>query len=182
MIIGLTGTIASGKGAVVEYLKSKGFKHYSSSDLLKEMLAKQHKPLTREYLSALADELIKEHPGGILSLSLERAKKDGAKDFILEAIHRIKEADFIKSIGGKIIGVDADLKIRYERTIARKEGEKDQVTFEQFVEHSKREDEGERHLTNNIRAVLEQADGIIINNGSLEELHRNVDELLPHLQ
>lgn len=178
MIIGIAGTLGAGKGTVVEYLKSKGFTHYSSSGILKEILTERGNPHTRDYMSALADELIAARPGGVLALSLERAKKDGAEDFVLEAIHRTSEADFIRSVGGKIIGVDADIKVRYERTVVRADGDKDRVTFEQFVEHSEREDEGKRHLTNNIRAVLNSADAIVMNNGTLEELHAQIDAVL----
>lgn len=178
MIIGIAGTLASGKGAVVEYLKAKGFKHYSSSGILKEILVERGQPLTRDYMSALAEELLATHEGGILGLSFERAEKDGATDFVLEAIHRISEADFVRSRGGKILGVDADMKVRYERTLARGDGAKDQVTYEQFVEHSAREEEGKRNLTSNIRAVLDGADMVIMNDGTLEELQAKVDEAL----
>ena len=178
MIIGIAGTIAAGKGAVVEYLKSKGFKHYSSSDTLKEILKERGNPLTRDYMSSLAEELLAKYKGGILELNLERAEKGGETDLVLEAIHRMSEADFVRSRDGKIIGVDADIRIRYERTIARGDGEKDAVTFEQFVEHSAREDEGKRQLTSNIKSVIDTADAVIQNNGTVEELQRQVDEVL----
>jgi dephospho-CoA kinase len=80
-----------------------------------------------------------------------------------------------------IIGVDADLRTRYDRTHARKEGEKDEVTFEQFVEHAKREDEGATGTGPNIRAVLATADGMIENNGTIDDLHSRVDYLLTTL-
>ena len=36
MIIGITGTLGAGKGAVVEFLKQKDFKHYSVRNFLIE--------------------------------------------------------------------------------------------------------------------------------------------------
>lgn len=182
MIIGIAGTIGSGKGTIVEYLKQKGFAHYSSSNILKEILTKRGHPHTREYLSNLAEELLSEYPGGVLSLSLDRARKDGAKDFVLEAIHRMSEAEFVRSVGGKILGIDADIEVRYERISARKEGEKDAVTFEQFVESSAREDEGKRHLVSNIKSVINTADAVVTNNGTLEELHAQIDAVLEKLK
>jgi dephospho-CoA kinase len=181
MIIGIAGTIGSGKGTVVEYLQKKGFKDYSSSGILKEMLTERGDPHTREYMADLAEELIATHPGGILSISLERARKDGAADFILEAIHRQSEADFVRRMGGKILGIDADIQLRYARTRARNEGEKDAVTLEQFTESSAREDEGKRHLTSNIASVIETADAIILNNGTLDELHAEIEQALTKL-
>lgn len=181
MIIGIAGTLAAGKGTVVDYLKSKGYGHYSASGMLKQILVERGQPLTRTYLSPLADELAAEYKGGVLQLSYERAQKDGLTNFILEAIHRPKEAAYVRSIGGVILGVDADLQTRYDRTLSRGDGEKDNVTFEQFVEHSKREDEGASGTGPNIRAVLNSADAVILNNGSLEELHQQVDAALEKL-
>ncbi len=177
MIIGITGTIGAGKGTVVEYLKSKGFSHYSSSGILKDLLRERGLPPTRTHLSPLADELMTTYLGGVLSLSHERAQVEGAKDYILEAIHRESEAEYVRSIGGVIWGVDADLDKRFERTVKRGEGEKDQVTYEQFVEHAKREDEGEGSKAN-IRQVLQKADMVFANNGTPEELFAQVDAAL----
>jgi hypothetical protein len=88
MIIGIAGTLASGKGAVVEYLKSKGFAHYSSSGTLKRILTERSLPLTRTYMSPLADELSAAQEGGVLGMNLEQAEKDGMTNVVLEAIHR----------------------------------------------------------------------------------------------
>jgi dephospho-CoA kinase len=182
MILGITGTLASGKGTVVDYLVArKGFGHYSVSGILKEILTERGQPLTRPYMSSLADELMKEHEGGILYLAHEQAKADGHEDYILESIHRPSEAEYVRSIGGHIFGVDADLRTRFERTLSRKEGAKDEVTFEEFVEHTKREEEGVDGTGPNIRAVLNGADAVFMNNGTLEELHQQIDEALTKL-
>jgi dephospho-CoA kinase len=178
MIIGITGTLGAGKGTVVEYLKSKGFTHYSSSRILKEILAERGLPATRTNMSKLSDELTAKQPGGVLHLSYERALKDGAMDFVFESIHRVSEAEYIRSIGGVVFGVDADMKKRYERAVKRKEGEKDNVTFEQFVSDTKREEEGLTGTGPNIRAVLKDAEAVLTNNGTQEELFAQVEKAL----
>ncbi len=178
MIIGIVGTLGAGKGTVVEYLKQKGFDHYSSSDILREISKERGVVDTRENLSALADELQKKLLGGILQESYERAKRIGSENFILEAIHRVGEATYLHSVGGVLIGVDADIRVRYERIIKRKEGTKDNVTFEQFVNDTEREDEGQTGKGPHIRAVLKMADYIVENNGTLEELHAQIEEVL----
>jgi dephospho-CoA kinase len=182
MIIGITGTLAAGKGTVVEYLKQRGFAHYSASGELKRILAERGLPLTREYMSPLASELSAEYAGGVLHIIHDRADKEGVADYILEAIHRESEAAYVRSIGGHIFGVDADLHTRFERTMKRKEGAKDDVTFEQFVEHSKREDEGHGGTGPNIRAVLKGADAVFMNDGSLEQLHSQIDSALSEIR
>jgi dephospho-CoA kinase len=182
MIIGIAGTLGAGKGTVVEYLKSKGFMHYSSSDILKEILKERGQPLTRDYMSPLADELGEKYTGGILHLSHERATEHGAKNYVLEAIHRVSEAEYIRSLGGFILGVDAELQKRYKRTIKRKDGEKDNVSYEKFLENVRREDEGQAGGGPNIRAVLKTADAMIENSGTLAELQAQVEAALKKLE
>lgn len=182
MIIGIAGTIGAGKGTVVEYLKKRGFGHYSASAVLRGLLREQGLPETREYMSPLADELMEKYPGGVLYFAHQQAETAGMKDYILEALHRESEAEYVRSLGGVIIGVDADLKTRYERTVHRGEGEKDDVTFEEFLEHAKREDEGETGTGPNIRAVLQDADAVLMNDGTIEELHAQIDRALEELR
>ncbi|MFM2330716.1 MAG: hypothetical protein RLZZ26_223 [Candidatus Parcubacteria bacterium] len=182
MIVGIAGTIGAGKGTVVEYLIQKGFSHYSSSDTLRGILTGRGLPHTRVNLSALADELLAERRGGVLAYSFEQAQKDGAKDMILEAIHRMSEADYVRSIGGVILGVDADLQTRYDRIHKRQDGEKDNVTFEQFSTDARNEDDGKGPTGSNIRSVLASVDATITNNGTVEELRAQVDEVLAKIQ
>lgn len=181
MILGITGTIGAGKGTVVEYLKQRGFAHYSSSGILKEILAGRGLPATRLNMSMLADELMREYEGGVLQVSHERAQAEGKTDYILEAIHRESEAAYVRSLGGHILGVDADIATRYERSVRRGEGEKDNVTFEEFLQNSKREDDGRGETGANIRAVMRGADVILTNDGTFEELVAQIDEALVKL-
>lgn len=178
MILGIAGTIGAGKGTVVEYLKTKGFAHYSSSGVLGEIAAERGIEPTRSNLSQLANELMAEHDGGVLYFSHQRALEAGHKDYILESLHRVSEGEYIKSIGGIILGVDADVHTRYDRAIARKEGMKDNVTLEQFLADSEREDNGKTGSGPNIKAVIKMADYTIMNDGTMEELHKAVDEFI----
>jgi len=184
MIIGIAGTIGSGKGTVVEYLRARGFAHYSVSKLLGELVEKEGNPKTRDFLSPMATRLQNEYPGGAVEKTYrEKFLIENPAHAILESIHRQTEADFLRSVGGKIIGVDANLETRYKRTSLRNEGEKDHVTFEEFKKHAHVEDDGGGDTTrdNNIRAVLNSADAVISNNGTLEELHAQIDEVLKQI-
>jgi len=178
MIIGIAGTLGAGKGTVVEYLKQKGFTHYSSSGTLGRILEARGESTARENLSNLANELSKEFPGGILQMSHQFAVEADDIDYILESIHRVREAEYVQSIGGIILGVDADIETRYARITQRQEGEKDKVTFEQFVADAKREEEGATGSGPNIRAVIATADFVVMNNGTLESLHSQIDSFL----
>ncbi len=139
MIIGITGSLGGGKGTVVEYLKEKGFSHYSVSGELKRMLDERGKSAERINLSAMAEEMSQKYQGGILEAIYEKIKSNGDTDVILESIHRESEAGYLRSEGAVILGVDADTKVRYERAIKRQEGDKDNVTYEQFLADIARE-------------------------------------------
>jgi dephospho-CoA kinase len=182
MIIGIAGTLGAGKGTVVDYLKSKGFAHYSSSDTLIKILVERNLPVDRENMSILANELSENLPGGILNSSHKMAQQAGEKNCVLEALHRVSEGEYIQEIGGLILGVDADLKIRYDRISQRGDSAKDNVTFDQFSEDSKREDDGATGTGPNIRAVIKKADHTIMNDGTIEELHTKVEEWLQGLE
>ncbi len=178
MIIGIAGTLGAGKGTVVAYLTSKGFAHYSSSTILGQILTERGIESTRENLSELANELMRQYEGGILHYSHELAKKNADTQYILESLHRVSEGEYIKKIGGVILGVDADVRVRYERTQARQEGKKDEVTYEEFLADSAREDEGKTGSGPNIKAVIKMADYVIENNTTIADLHTSIDDFL----
>jgi dephospho-CoA kinase len=181
MIIGLAGTIGSGKGTVVDYLKAKGFVQYSSSALLGELVSKEGNPKIRDFLSPMATRLQQEYPGGVVEKNYrEKYLQEMPENAIFEALHRQSEANFIKSIGGIVIGVDADFNTRYERITKRHEGEKDEVTFDEWKTQVELEENGggDASRDNNIRKVVDSADYQLNNDGTVEELHVTIEKVL----
>lgn len=175
MLIGIVGTLGSGKGTVVEYLKQKGYTHYSASAYLRQVLEARGIEVNRDAYSKLAGELRFLDPAGLVRALYEQVIADGKKNIIIEALHDDGEANFIKEMGGVLLGVDADMMTRYDRIIIRGT-EKDAVTFEEFTRQIEREETGSAF--HNIRSVLSTVDYTIENNGSLAELHTKVDDFL----
>lgn len=182
MIIGIVGTLGSGKGTVVGYLvEKKGFTHYSSSGLLKKMLEARGEFVDRDALAKLAREIRSKDAAGVPKLTYEQVQKDHPENAILEALHTIGEVEFVRSIGGIIFGVDADKDVRFTR-ISKRGSIKDNVSYEKFLEQTKREeDSASDEAGHNIRGAIEIADYVITNNGSLEELHTQIDEVLKRI-
>ena len=60
MIIGLTGTISSGKSTVAEILIKKGFEHHTYSDILRLEAKKRNIEPTRQNLQKLGNKLKEE--------------------------------------------------------------------------------------------------------------------------
>jgi len=180
MIVGITGTNGAGKGTVVDYLvEQRGFAHYSVREFLIEEIERRGLPVDRSAMRDVANELRREHgPAYVVQTLFERAKAAG-KDAVIESIRAVGEAEFLQSVGAKIVAVDADKPIRYDRAITRG-SHTDKVTFEEFVLQEDREMAGTEPWDMNINGVMQMADIRIENNGSLEKLHQQIENLFAH--
>ncbi len=178
MIIGITGTNGAGKGAVVEYMVSeKGFSHYSARTVILEELRNRHLPLTRAHMRDVANDLRKEHGTAYVIERLYELAKGDTKA-VIESVRTIGEAEFLKEKQALIFAVDADRKIRYER-VANKEGfEMTHMSFEDFCAIEDREMSSSDPWDMNVFGVMQISNAHILNNGSVEELHAQVEEAL----
>ena len=179
MIIGITGTDGAGKGEVVAYLiEKKGFIHYSARQLFIEEITRQGLPMDREHMRLVANALRRERGNDMLVTTyLARIKEAGTKDGIIESIRARAEAETLQSQGGILLAVDADPQLRYERITARA-SESDAVSFESFVAHEALEMNDPDPNGMQKAAVMAMADYTIMNNGTLEELHAQIEEVL----
>jgi dephospho-CoA kinase len=75
------------------------------------------------------------------------------------------------------MAVDADQKIRFER-IKKRGSEKDNVTWEEFVNQEKIESESTDPNKQNLIACRNVADYVINNNGSIGQLESQVNIFL----
>ena len=178
MIIGLTGSFGAGKGAVVEYLvQKKGFTHYSASGFLKEEIVRRGIEVNRDSMIAVGNELRMTHgPSYIVDSLYERAQNAGG-NAVIEALRATAEVQRVKELGGFVIGIDADPKLRYDRSIARG-SEKDHVSFEKWSAQEKEESNATDPNKQNIFGSLKESNVVLVNNGSLEELQAQIESTL----
>ncbi|HWB34053.1 MAG TPA: AAA family ATPase [Candidatus Paceibacterota bacterium] len=177
MIIGITGTNGAGKGTVVEYLKSKGFKHFSARDIFVEEIKKRGLPVNRDSMIVVSNDLRAQRGAGFFAESAIEYAQQHNEDVVAESIRSIGEAEHLKKNGAALWAVDADTKTRYDRVIKRM-SETDQVSFEKFVENEKQEWENTDPTKQNLKAVIAMADAVITNNGTQEELFAQVEAAL----
>lgn len=182
MIFGITGTNGGGKGTVVDYLRDeKGFTHYSVRDLIIEEVKKRGLPLDRVQIGDTGTALRREQePAYFVNTFMERAKNAGQTNVVIESIRTVTEARRIQELGGKIIAIDAPVDIRYAR-ITERGSTTDHVTFEQFREQEDREytakdDSDPTQMS--VLKVMDIADYVLVNEGSLEEIHEKIEEIL----
>ena len=181
MILGITGTNGAGKGTVVEYLKTKGFEHFSARALLVEEIERRGLPVDRTSMREVGNELRKTYgPAYIIETLYARAKEAGG-DALVESVRAVAEARFLKEQGARIIAVDADRKSRYERIVARGTAT-DTLSFEEFCKQEDREMNAPDEWDMNVFGVMARADYTITNDGTVEELRAKVDEILADLR
>lgn len=182
-IIGITGTIGSGKGTVVEYLKGKyGFKHYSARAFISEEIARRGLPDIRDNMRLVANELRTTHGSSYVAEQLyERALTIGG-DFVLESLRSSGEITALRSKPQPffLLAVDADPEIRYNRILLRKSST-DNISFEKFLE----QEEKEMHDTSpgglNITECMMMADGRVTNNQDIISLYAQIDRIIAPL-
>lgn len=177
MIIGITGTNGAGKGTVVEYLKTKGFRHFSARSFFAGEVEKRGFPVNRDTITEVANDLrAKYGPGYFTEEALKRADVLGG-DVVIESIRSVGEAAYLKEQGATLWAVDADRKVRYERVVLRG-SETDHVSFEEFTAHEEREMHNSDSTKQNIAGVIDMADVVITNNGNQDGLYAQVEEAL----
>jgi dephospho-CoA kinase len=180
MLIGITGTNGSGKGAVVEYLVSKkGFSRYSGRSVILEEVEARHLPSKRGVMRDVANELRKEHgPAYIMEKLYDMAKDD--TNAVLESVRTIGEAEFLKSKNAFIIAVDAKKETRYERVLSMSH-DVAPISFQDFSLMEDREMSSSEPWDMNVFGVMQLANARVTNDGTLEELQMQVDAVLARL-
>jgi len=178
IILGLIGEKGSGKGTVSDYLISQyGAVHYGTSKILRRTLEDLYVPVSRDNMVKLALVLKEGYgPSVIIDSLIQDMEKNGSDIIIADGIRMHGDVEpFRKKYGNNffLIYVTADLRLRYERTKKRKEKEgEDKATFEEFLEE-------EGRLTEvSIHEIGRQANFKLNNNGTSEELKKQVDDMM----
>lgn len=171
MFIGITGTFGAGKGTVAKFFVSKGFKHYSSSDLICEYLDKEKLDHTRQNMITMANKLRAQYGTGfIVETFLKRAKD---QDAVMESIRSLGEVEELRKHNGILLAVDAPIEQRYKRILKRKSS-KDLIDFQTFKE----QEESEMHGSGpkqQIIACINEADFHIDNKYTIQELYKKLE-------
>jgi len=178
MIIGITGTDGAGKGTAVEYLKTKGFTHYSAREFIVAEIERQTLPVTRNQMRLTANQMRAEHGNEyVIKQAYEQAAAAGITNAVIESVRAAAEAKYLKSQGGILLAVDANPELRYERVQARRSAS-DQVTYEQFLEQEALEKNDPDPNGMQKAIVMEMADYTIMNDGTVAELEKQIETFL----
>jgi dCMP deaminase len=176
----MTGKNGSGKTAVCEYLKSRGFAYRSLSDEIRKEIERRGLKTDREVLIDVGNALRSEFGPGVLA---ERILSGLGNDqnYVIDSIRNLAEVEALRKHGNfTLLGLEASPEIRFQRS--RERGRENPAgTLEQFLEEESRELDSDNPAQQQLNATLAAADHTISNDGTLEALHQSLDRLLPPL-
>jgi len=178
-IIGITGTLGAGKGTIVDYLVSKhGFTHYSVRGYLIGVLQKRGMEVNRDTLTQTANELRAQNSPSFIAEELYLEAMKSGKNCIIESIRTVGEVKALQAKGGfSLYSVDTDRKIRYERIVLRA-SETDHISFDTFAANEERELSSSDPNKQNLNACMQLADFHFTNNGTFDDLYRQIDAVV----
>jgi dCMP deaminase len=176
MIIGLTGRNASGKGAVADFLCSKGFIFYSLSDVIRDEVSRSGLEITRENLISTGRSLRATHGTCYLAERiLQRLGSD--QNYVIDSFrHPDEVATFRSRSDFSLLAVTAEPATRFER-IKKRSRESDPGTMEAFLELEDKEASSQEREGQNLTATEAMADFVVENDSTLEDLHKKLAEI-----
>ncbi len=182
MIIGITGTVGAGKKTVVEYLvKKHQFKRYSVEDFLIRELTKRDLDINDANMVALSNTLrIENSPNYVIEELFSMAQNNNCNS-VIESLETVREVEAAKDMGDfYLLAIDSNMRIRYERTQMNSDPERF-VSFEDFQRREKQESGSTNPTKRNLFSCIEVADFVINNNGTLEELSQEIEEICKNI-
>lgn len=176
LILGLAGEMACGKGTVAKYIGEKyhGGSHRFST-MLRDVLDRLHLEKSRENMQKISQILRDNFGDDLLArVIFEDVKNDQSEIVAIDGIRRMPDIKYLKELSQfKLVYLEADMEKRYERIIKRGENADDNnKSFEQF----QKEHQNEAELR--IKDLKNYADFVADNNGTIEELYRQIDEII----
>jgi dephospho-CoA kinase len=177
-VIGAIGQNGSGKDEVLKYLRLKhGVPFLSTGDVVREIASGEGVEPTRENLGKISDRYFREFGKGyFVRLLADKIRQTGWKIAGISGIRSLDDVSILKDIFGQdfiLINVYVtDPHVRYGRMTGRGE-DRDPHSFEEFL----RQDKAEEELFSTKEAER-LADYSISNDGTLDDLHREIDELI----
>ena len=141
ILFGIGGTNGAGKDTVGHFLAEKhNFLFVSVTELLREEAKERGWPVDREALRTFSAEWRRESGLGVLidkTVAFFESQEKVYDGLAVASLRNPGEADRVHELGGKVLWVDADAQVRYDRIQAnaasRGRTEEDNRTFEQFL-------------------------------------------------
>ncbi len=173
-LVGLTGTNGAGKGECAAFLRSRGLAYHSLSDILREELQERGLEATRDNLIRTGNEL-RERFGADILARRTMSKIEGPT--VIDSIRNTQEVEYFRRQDRFVlVSVVAPVEVRFER-VAKRGRKESAANLEEFRRKEEEEMSGGA-TAQQLAACMAMADRTIVNDGTLEELHRKLEDLL----
>lgn len=180
LVIGITGTMTSGKGAIRYFLIDRGFKSIRHTrPILKEGLKRKLDMTNRQNWLDICVELRKRKGHEILAKQAEKKIKEGERYLVCPIRHPADITYLKKKYNALIFFIDAPFDKRYTRTFMKELGaglSKEQFKQKDEFEHNP--SGKDKEYLPNLNACKKLSDEIIINKGSLTKLNQDLQKIL----
>ncbi len=174
-LIGLTGTNGAGKGEAAAYFAAKGYACFSLSDVIREELERRGEPVSRDSLIRTGNDL-REVFGADVLARRTMDKVGGQARAVIDSIRNASEVDFLRRQDGfMLLAIDAPVALRFARAAIRGRDES-AADLEAFRKKEDQERAGGA-MGQQLEACMAAADRLIINDGTLAEFHRRLEEI-----
>ena len=179
MLVGLTGRYASGKTTVVQWFANRGVQTMSCSDSIRRWLSEEGIEESRDSLIEGGRELRRRGGAGILAEMLLDELSGG--DAVIDSIRTPSEVEALRVREDFVLieilaGIDSRWQRSQER--ARPGDPSDKATF---ISQEKSEEVALDAAGQALVATAEMADLVLYNNGSIEDLHSDLEDLVKRL-
>ncbi len=176
MIIGITGSYASGKDKVAEILQEMNFKHISFSDILRNELIKNKEKITRDKLINIGNELREKHGANILARMALENIKDG-ENHVFTSIRNPEEVKLLQERENFIlVNVVTPENIRFKRILQRNR-ENDPRTIKELRQKEALENTSNPNAQQ-LQKVAQMAKLVLSNDSTLQKLKEKTERLV----
>lgn len=173
-LIVTVGMPGSGKDELIAVAQSIGLATLKMGDLVRDETRRRGLPLTNSNLGRVANEEREKHGPGVWAqralpkLTETKMLVDGCRSDHEVTVFRHHFGDLF------VLGIFASPETRYDRMIKRSRGD-DGISLQEFYDRDRRE------LKWGIGNAFSLADGMIINEGTLDEFRREARERLKQI-
>jgi dephospho-CoA kinase len=165
------GMPGSGKDELIEVARRLGLATFKMGDLVRDETRRRGLPLTNASLARVANEDREKHGAAIWAqrtlpkLTETKMLVDGARSDAEVTVFRHNFGDLF------VLGIFSSPEVRYDRLMRRARGD-DGTTLQEFFDRDRRE------LKWGIGNAIALADGMLINEGSLDEFRKGAQAMI----
>ena len=173
MLVLITGLPGSGKSTVAKIFKQKSFEMIEMGNIARA-IAKKQKMSVDEFSKIARRKYGKDFfAKKVVELIEKRKKRNKKKNFVISGLRNLEELEEFKKLdkNAKLIAVTAPKELRIKRLLRRK-----RKTQKEIEARDKKE------IALGMLKLIKNADFVLANTSTKEELRKNVEEILKALR